>query len=204
MIKKYLLLAALGFLVSCNSDTTTSVKDEPDKFTKKIERVASNEFEMNLIYKAESIYPPRDSVIAHIYLLSHSIPDTNLWFYSDFEDILIPYAITSEAISFYDNLIDLISEKNGNNYYYTANFEYRAEIEFNESYTFEGNDPISGEPLPSVSFERVYVVNMILKWKHYCGVVCGLWLTHNRIVVFDESGNLLNVFYDGPILVAVS
>ena len=93
---------------------------------------------------------------------------------------------------------------NGYNFFITANFEYRAEIEFKKSYTFEGINLFTQEPLPSVSFVRVYVLNMSLKWENYCGSTCGLWISHRRIVVFDESGNLLNVFYDGPIPVIVS
>ena len=45
---------------------------------------------------------------------------------------------------------------------------------------------------------------MSLKWEDYCGMECGLWFFHKRIVVFDEFGNLLSVFFDGPIPIAVS
>ena len=133
-----------------------------------------------------------------------SIPDSNLWFFEVFDGILIPFAITSETISYYDDLIDSFSINNGYDFFIKANFKYKAEIEFKESYTFEGKNLFTEELLPSISFERVYVVTMSLEWENYCGPVCGLWISHKRIVVFDEYGNLLNVFYDGIIPIAVS
>lgn len=210
MIKTFSIIPFIFIFIYCNSKENIPTEPEEKQidreFTKSIERVATNNFERDLIFSAESIYPNRDSVLAHMsrYVPQSSIPDSNLWFYEVFDGVLIPFAITSEAISYYDDLIDSISANNGYDFFIKANFKYRAEIEFKESYTFEGKNLITEEPLPSVSFERVYVVAMSLEWDNYCGMECGLWISHKRIVVFDESGNLLNVFYDGPIPIAVS
>ncbi len=210
-MKKILLIIPIIFLIiSCNSKTNIPIEPEEKEiereFTKKIERISTNNFESNLILSAESIYPNRDSVLAYMsrFIPQSSIPDSNLWFFEEFDGVLIPFAITSDAISYYDDLIDSLSANNGYKFFITANFEYRAEIQFKESYTFEGENPFTGEPLPSVSYEHVYVTTMSLKWENYCGMLCGLWISHKRIVVFDESGNLLNVFYDGPIPIMVS
>ena len=209
-MKKILLIIPFIFLViSCsskkNTPTAPEVKEVQREFTKNIER-ANNDFERDLIFSAESIYPNRDSVLANMshFINPSSIPDSNLWFFEVFDGILIPFAITSEAISYYDKLIDSISANNGYDFFIKANFKYKAEIEFKESYTFEGKSLFTKEPLPSVSFERVYVVTMSLDWDNYCGMDCALWISHKRIVVFDEFGNLLNVFFDGPIPVMVS
>ena len=209
MKKLFQIIPFIFLFISCKSE---NVPVEPERkeikreFTKSIERVATLNLERDLIFRAESIYPNRDSVLAYmsIYIPQSSIPDSNLWFFEVFDGVLIPFAVTSEAISYYDNLIDSLSANNGYNFFIKANFEYRAEIEYKESYSFEGEDQFTGEPLPSVSFENVYVVSMALRWENYCGIMCGLWISHKRIVVFDESGNLKNVFYDGPIPIAVS
>lgn len=209
-MKKILLIGSFIFLfISCNSKnipTELETKEIEKEFTKSIERVYNNEFERDLIFNAESIYPNRDSVLEYMssYIPQSSIPDSNLWFYEIFDGILIPYAITSDAISYYDDLIDSLSNNNGFNFFSTANFEYKADTEFMETYTFEGYNFLTQEPLPSVSFERVYVVTMNLKWENYCGLDCGLWIYPKRIIVFDESGNLLDIFFDGPIPIAVS
>jgi|GEM_PF-747057 len=210
-MQKIVIITSIIFLiVSCNSKKDFSTEpEEPEilqKYTKSIERIAGNDFERNLIFNAEAIYPNRDSVFAYMsrYIPPSSIPDSNLWFYEVFDNVLIPFAITSHTISYYNDFIDSLSVNNGYNFFIKANFEYSADIEFKESYTFEGKNLFTEEPLPSVTFERVYVVNMSLKWEDYCGELCALWISHKRIVVFDESGNLLNIFYDGPIPIAVS
>ena len=203
------ILALLSLLVSCDTkkDIPVNVEDpEPKrKFTKIIERISANDFEKNLIFNAESIYPICDSVIAYASPhLVENILENNCWFFEDFDGVLIPFAITSAGIEYYDSLIDTITAGNKYKFMINATFEYHAEIEFKETYTFEGNNLFTNEPLPSVSYDHVYIVSMSLKWSHYCGPVCGLWISHQRLVVFDELGNFLNVFYDGPIPIIVS
>ena len=209
MKKLFQIIPFIFLFISCTSENVPvgpERKEIKREFTKSIERIATLNFERDLIFSAESIYPNRDSVLSYmsIYIPQSSIPDSNLWFYEVFEGVLIPFAVASKAISYYNDLIDSLSANNGYNFFITANYEYRAGIEFKENYTFEGEDPITGEPLPTVSFENVYVVEMSLKWEDYCGMECGLWFFHKRIVVFDEFGNLLSVFFDGPIPIAVS
>lgn len=206
-MKKILMVLFLGLLISCKSqsDNPTSVEEQKFEFTKNIERNAKNDFENNLILKAEAVYPPRDSVLAIMPPeLAKANPVAEYWYYSQFDGILIPYAVNSGAINYYSRMIDSLNANNGYNFLLSAKFDYSADIKFKESYTFEGKNLFSGRQMPSVSFSRVYVVSMTLKWENYCGPVCGLWISHQRVVVLDESGNILRVFYDGPIPVAVS
>ena len=208
-MKQILLLFPFCILLSCCSDKNSPTENGEQKpkreYTKSIDRISSNDYEKNLIYKAESFYPPRDSVLAHVQpWFYNSVPDTNLWYYNSFDGIFIPYAVTTDGINYYSGLIDMMTTRGEDNFIIKASFEYNAQILFYDSFTFQGNDPFSGEPLPTVSYEKVYVVTMLLKWEHYCGPECGLWISHKRIVVFDEDGNLLDVFYDGVIPVMVS
>jgi len=208
-MKKFLILVSLNLLISGNSETNIPVNNEEQEpkreYTKKIERIATNDFENNLILSAESIYPIRDSVIAYApdFLLD-DIPENNCWFYGVFDSVLIPFAIASDGITYYSDLINTMLAGNKYQFIFKAAFEYRAEISFKETYTFEGKNLLTEKPLTSVSFNRVYVVTMKLNWDHYCGPECGLYISHQRVVVFDEAGNLLNVFYDGPIPISVS
>lgn len=209
MKKTLLLIPIILLIVSCNSGSFPVEPKEKEierVFTKNIERIYSSNFESDLIFKAESVYPNRDSVLATVspFFPQSSIPDSNLWFYDSFDGILIPFAITAESILYYSNLIDSMSANNGYNFFLKANFKYNAEIEFKTSYTFVGKNPQTDESLPSISFERVYVVDMTLDWDNYCGIDCAMWISHKRIVVFDEFGNLLNIFYDCPFPVMVS
>ena len=209
MMKILLTFVFIFLFISCNSKKTSPTEpDEPEvqlSFTKSIERIAANDYQQSLILKAEAIYPERDSILVYTSTsFQQFIPDSNAWFWSSFDGVLIPFAITAASISYYCDLIDSLNANSGYDFFITANFEYRSKIDFKETYTFEGRDLYSNEPLPSVSYVKVYVVEMSLKWENYCGSLCGLWISHKRVIVFDESGNLLNVFYDGIIPVAVS
>ena len=207
-MNKLFILSALFFIISCRLDFSSLENDQDEEiyrsYTKIISRVSSKSFEDSLIFEAEKIYPDRDSVLAAVDPNEHfSIPETAYWFYSTFDGVYLPYAITNDAITYYDNIIDSL---NAGVYqcFITAEFEYTAKISFKEEYTFDEDDPLTLEPFPIVSFARVYVLHMSLKWSHYCGPLCGLWINHKRIVIFDEYGNLLNVFLDGKRPVAVS
>lgn len=197
----------LIFVLSCSDKVTNpdnEIVQSQNEYTKQIERIYSNDFEKNLITIAESIYPPRDSVLSVTPPeLLPFIPDSNYWFYQTFDGVVIPYAITSEAIIYYSEIIDTLKSRQ-NSFIYKAVFSYSAKVTFNNIYIFEGIDPMTGLPLQSETFNDVYVISMDLSWDHYCGPECGLYIDHKRIVVFDNQGNLIKIFYDGEIPIMVS
>lgn len=186
-------------IVSCKKES----EDEPERvYTKTIERNFTNEFEKDLIEKAEAYYPPRDSVVeaANAYM---EIPDSNYWFYSSFDGTYIPYAITKEAVEYYSGLIDQFNANKSDSFFFTAEFVYSASVEFHENYLSPSANSRE-EPVIPEEFESVYVVDLLLEWEQYCGPLCAMWIDKQRIAVFDESGQLLGVFLDGPISVPVS
>ena len=197
----------LILVVSCSDKTTNpenEIEQPKNEYTKHIQRNFSNEFEKNLITLAESIYPPRDSVLSVTPTeLIAFIPDSNYWFYQSFDGVNIPYAITNEAIVYYSEIIDALNTSQ-NSFIYKAVFNYTATSTFYDTYIFAGIDPITGLPMQSETFNNVYVISMDLSWDHFCGPVCGLYIDHKRIVLFDIQGNLIKIFYDGEILIAVS
>jgi len=199
-----LILLTATIMNGCsNSPTGTS---DNEFYTKSIERIAENQFEQELIEKAEAKYPPRDSVLAAVFpWQQESIPETKYWWYSRYDGVYLPYALTIDAVQFYENFIDSLAAKEEDDFYKTANLEYNAQVNFHDS--FEIFEQGFTNPTPKQllgSFENVYVVEMYLSFKFECFVHCRLNMRPNRIVVFDSKGELLEVFYDGVKAVAVS
>lgn len=211
---KFLLLAIalflfIGIASGCDStDVEPEVVAEPEierSYSKSIVREADNEFESLLIRQAEATYPPRDSVLAAVPPQQHGgIPEEGYWYYSSFDGVYILYTITGDAVDYYSGLIDEIEAGARLQFLMQAELKYHAAVKFEEAYTIDLEDPRTKEPLPTHSYQRVYVVSMSLKWFQYCGPLCAMWIDHERIVIFNEGGELLAVFLDGPHPVAVS
>ena len=197
------LLLFVTFVTGCDSgDVTPEIERS---YTKSIVREADSDFEADLITAAETTYPPRDSVLAVLRPEQREgIPETGYWYYSSFDGVLIPFAITADAVAYYSNLIDELESGKKLQFLMKATFEYRASVTFEETYTFEDENPMSTDIHASATFEKVYVVRMALNWYQYCGPICAMWIDHERVVVFDESGAVIQVFLDGPHPVAVS
>ncbi|MEM1127970.1 MAG: hypothetical protein AAGI71_15080 [Bacteroidota bacterium] len=198
-------LLLLTVLAGCNAGSTMVEEEVARSYRTSIVREATSHVEADLIAQAEAVYPPRDSVLAHVPPERHDrIPETGYWYLDSFDGVRIPYALTGDAVTYYSDLIDALEAGEQLPFLTEASLEYRATASFRETYTFDGQDPLTLEALPSVSFERVHVVEMSLAWYQYCGPVCAMWINHSRIVVFDEAGTLLQVFLDGPRPIAVS
>lgn len=200
-MKMLLLLCFLTLLVSCNSDANfvTGLEEQKFGFTKSINRISSNFDEYLLILKAEMYYPPRDSILNLPYRLK-DLPEKNCWYFMNFDNILLPYAITAEAIMYYSNLMDTLVANKGIYHRlpnYLVSFKYKAEVKYYDKYFFESDSCYTVKQIPSAKFENVYVVDMYLHWENHCGSACALYINHKRIVVFDKNGNLLKIFYDG-------
>lgn len=178
---------------------------EPRSYSKHVERIASNEIEAALIDSAEAVYPPRDSVVAavpDIYRIT--IPAENHWYWWHFDGVLIPYAITAEAVEYYSRLIDDLKIGIGMTFLRQADLRYVAEVRFHERYTFAGTENGYGDQSLYDDYENVYVVAMSLEWNQRCGMECGMNIRHKRLVVFDAEGNLIRVHLDGRSPVTVS
>jgi len=202
-MKKILSLSLIFTITLGINSCKKENEDEPKRiYTKTIERNFSNEFEENLIEKAEAYYPPRDSVVEAAYS-QMEIPDSNYWFYSSFDGTYIPYAITKEAVEYYSDLIDQFNSNKSDSFFFTAEFVYSASVEFHENYQSPSANSREEAIVPE-EFESVYVVKLILEWEQYCGPVCAMWINKERIAVFNENSQLLDVFLDGPISVPVS
>ena len=125
-MKKIITIIFIILITGCiwNSNHPKHENEIKRSYTKTISRISENAFTDSLIYEAEKIYPERDSVLAvvnHDYI--DNVPESGYWFYSSFDCIYLPYAITNEAINYYDGLIDSLRIGNTLQFIITANFE---------------------------------------------------------------------------------
>ncbi|MEX2633986.1 MAG: hypothetical protein WD267_08130 [Balneolales bacterium] len=205
------LISVVILSISCDSAVDKGQEEEEIERTyiKSIERDFDNNFEEEIIKKAEAVYPSRDKVISSAEDWGGmQIPNEGYWFYGHFDGILIPYSITTEAISYYSDVLDTVEQRQS---LIRAEFEYHSSVKFEENYIHEWPEEWPenhqydyDEKAPSDPLEQVYVVKMRLKWDHYCGMTCGLTINHYRIVIFDEEGTLIHAYFDGPIPVVVN
>ena len=185
-------------MISCSN--TRPINSQEDKkfkreFTQSITRTFNNEFEEKLLKQAESIYPPRDSVLKVTpEKYKNSIPSTGYWFYNIIDSIKIPFAITSHAVDYYSKKVDELY-KDSTSIIYSAKFIYKAEVTYYDTFSLEV-DRINQFIKQPYSFNNVFVVEMSMEWGHGCGNLCCLAIWLKRVVVFDLQGNFLKVFYD--------
>ncbi len=136
--------------------------------------------------------------MAAVYPWQHNlIPESGYWWYMRFDGVYLPFAITIDAINYYENFIDSLAIKEQDDFYKTAEFEYEAQVNFHDS--FDIYEAGYTNPTPEQllgSFENVYVVEMDLRFRFDCGTDCLLSTGKQRVVVFDDEGKLLEVFYD--------
>ena len=204
-----LLLLLTGiFFTGCESVVDADEDDEKEverSYSKSIEREYDNEFERSLIDSAEAVYPPRDSVLSAVSDNNRDhIPETNYWFYRSIDQVLIPFAITAEAVDYYSTLIDSMKAGITHQFINSAEFEYRTSISFEEEYEFNWPEELvdsyierTGEQPPEETFHQVYVVKKKIRWEHRCVEHCGLWLKRDRVVIINKNNDIKRVFLDG-------
>ena len=202
-MKKILLLlltVSLILFTHCSVEN----EDEPERiYTKSIERIFSGVFEEGLIEQTENYYPAREEVLEVATPYAGEIPETGYWFYESFDGVLIPFALTGDAVDYFSELIDEFNQNKESNFFISAELEYKAVVSFENVYASPDIDS-NGIPVETEYYESVYVVHCTLAWFQYCGSLCAMWIDKERIAVFDEEGTLLKVYLDGPISVPVS
>lgn len=166
-----------------------------------IVRDYENHQQAKLISLAERTQPSHDAVAAKTASEGGSSPATaageNLWWYTTFDGIRIPYAVTSDALSYYTAVIDSFmagdfSATNGLTMK-KAFLKYEAHVQEQAEY------PLGGDTLTGVS-----VVHMTLSWSQYCGPECAMAFFKERTVIFDQHGDIIAVLDDGETDYVVS
>jgi hypothetical protein len=154
-----------------------------------VERNFDSPEELELIEIAESIYPAREDVLA-VYEVEYigEPPDGDLWWYTEYE-VRIPYAITTEAIDYYSDVILQLREDHPDPvgpFVPGSFFSYTASVAFYETYENEGQ-----------TFTDVYVVTMEFDWGDGLFFLSGGGFQKMRVVVLTPDGEPLGIFGDG-------
>ena len=158
-------------------------------FRLSVERIFDSPEELELIEIAESIYPAREDVIT-VYDVERlgEAPDEDLWWYTE-DDVRIPFAITTEAIDYYSDVILQLREDYPDPVgplHSASFFSYTANVTFYETYEIEGE-----------TFTDVYVVTMDIDWGDGLGFFSGGGFEKMRVVVLTPDGEPLGIFGDG-------
>lgn len=163
-----------------------------------IERVADDSLERHLLVQAERLMPARDSIEAaaapftarggnwpRVFAKAAELPGER-WWWQEFDDVLIPYALTGATVS---HLVERVREfssqpnpfaSSNPGVEHAASVEYRARVER----TADARAP--------------YRAQLEIRFRFYCGPRCALRFTHSRTVDFDADGRVIRVRGDGP------
>jgi len=153
-----------------------------------------------LIERAESLVPPTDSVIASTRRSAGSgdiaafesaarLPGRR-WWWREFDNVLLPYALTGRAVAHYiDRVRELSSGANP--------FDRRSPASHRASVGYDAR-------VEQAVYGDGYQVTLTVTFDFYCGSLCALHFEHSRVVDFDRAGNPIRVRGDGPPVYIVS
>jgi hypothetical protein len=172
-----------------------------DRFTISIVRLARDSVERELLARAESLMPPADSIERKAALVSGSghvaafkeakeMPGDR-WWWRDWDDVLLPYALTGAAIDHYVARVRALAAAPNPFARWNQGVAHRARIEYTAAVEPRGAD-------------GGHRVRMQVRFSFYCGPLCALSFDHSRIVEFDPAGTPVRVEGDRPPSYVVS
>lgn len=203
-IRLMVVVVTLGSVVGCGSapglssphgqDAHPTIVFEPPepRYEERIQRIARDSLDAFLIAVAESHYPSRDSVEAVIGRKAREgferpPMDEPVWWYTTFDRIRIPFAITGAAVEYYREVLRANREgrdfPEGGVHNVVVDLSYRAEVEHHPVFRKEG-----------LEFTDVYVVSMDFSWSNVCGILCALSIWRRQQTVLTDTGRVLYVF----------
>jgi hypothetical protein len=158
-----------------------------------IVRQANTVEEREVLRTAEAVYPEKRAVLdlAAEYPRAPSFPEDELWWYTTFDDVRIPFAITAGAVEYYirkmEELERLGLPPEPRNAAPHGDLVYGAQVERRSVHEVEGQ-----------RFENVWVVTMNLQLKLHFGSLAALDFFKERVVVLGHDRRVLAVLGDGP------
>jgi hypothetical protein len=183
---------ALAGAVTAALTPDSTPKDWPAKADRHrviIRREAKNDAERRLIATAEAAQPPTADVRKAAG--EATLPNTGkLWWYKEELGLRIPYAITSDAVAYYTELVKKYGKAAFNRYSEpSSRIEYDAAVAFHTTFTHEKK-----------SFTDVHVVTLKLRFNQtFCATGTeGLEFTKERTVVINAAGKVVHIIGDGP------
>jgi hypothetical protein len=172
-----------------------SMRDEAyGTFTLSIRRDYSDSLTARLLRVAESLYPPRDSLVslalAHGYEMGADSADVPLWWCDGVTIDRVPFAVTARAVAHYIRLTELFGEGHfrdaGVRPLFSSKLTYRATIAPPGSFHASGDH----------TYRNAYVARLHLTWTYDDGTFVPV-IDAYRTVALDSTGNVLAVSADG-------
>lgn len=168
-------------------------------FSYSIRRGAPDSAAARLLGIAESVYPPRDLLIALALNQNHEMgSDTagvRLWWHDGPNFRRVPYSVTAGALAHYVGLVEDLRERTfllpGMPHPFAARLEYRATIAERDSFVCR-----------ATMHRNVSVAHLSLAWSYDDGVSVAS-LEARRTVVLRGDGEVLDVDGDGGAVESV-
>jgi len=158
-----------------------------------IVREAENETAKNMIAAAEAAAPPVEALNAA--KEEHGSDNDTNWAHKEELGILIPYAITSEAVDYFTELVGKFQEQSVERYIEpSSHFSYRASVTFHENFT-----------LNDTNLANVHVVTLWMEFSQNFATTMteGMFFSKERTVILDEEGHVVHIDGDGDTHVPI-
>jgi hypothetical protein len=158
-----------------------------------VHRESEDALGAHLLDIAESVYPPRERLIARAIEQATNIGSdstrASLWWCDGVGVSRVPYAVTAGALKHYTDLTDRFRAHNfrgawDHNLFWTE-FRYDASIALHAHYYMDDS-----------TASNVYVAEMSLAWSYDDGTFVPVSLAH-RVVVLSRAGDVISVTGDG-------
>lgn len=181
MRARAMIMASLAFLLATVNASGAMVagiqpktwQANAERHVMTMKRHASNVVETNMIAAAEIAAPK----------------GTNTWFSGEKSNIKIPFAITREALAYYEALIQGYQRKSWTTYMEPlSKMTYEAKLAHHDSYALSGK-----------TYKDVYVVTLKLDFSASFTEkdTEGIEFSKERTVVLDSKGSILFILGDG-------
>jgi hypothetical protein len=181
-----------------NPLTIKEINDESGKFTVHVSRRFADAKEEEMLRIAEAAYPNARELQRNVKSgITAVIPLGRQWWCWSFDGVLVPYAITKGAVSYYLKVTEELKQPKNRDPLYpkmmSSQFGYKARVSRQENYS-------RGESV----FKNVYIVKMNMMWQQHCGPLCAMTFGASRTVVLSEAGRVLAIEEDqcAPTLVS--
>ena len=155
------------------------------------------EREEAMLRRAEAVYPSVDSMVAKVaggpafFAQFAPLGNEPLWWNSAHSGIRETYVVTSRAVRYY---YDLSQELRTDPQRVIAGWgKWRTSLKYVATINYHNQYERGGK-----KFRDVYVAELNLEWSQVCGGRCGAGYKRNKVVVLDQSGDVVAMFLDGP------
>jgi hypothetical protein len=175
------------------------------RFTITIVRTARDSVERRLIEQAESLFPSPQTIETATTGVNYGGNTKafsaakqfagSRWWWREWDGVLLPYALTGAAVSHYVDRVQQFSIAGGpfpqlsRGTANTASVTYTAQIRALRA---------------ASSAPGGHEVHLRVEFSFYCGPLCALFFTHERVVEFDANGKVIAIRGDRPPVFEVS